>query len=971
MFQAIDYNDVQCEDMEILEGLNPEQLAAVNHNDGPMLVVAGAGTGKTQVITRRIARLIYEEKAKPEQILALTFTEKAAQEMSDRLHELIGWKSFQVPVMTFNAFGAELLGRFASHIGRSTRGGLVNTSQKTLLLSRHLAALDLKYYVNVPDKIEFCEKMVGYIERLQNAGVDVNKYTEYVEKLVPGEEWHPADIAEQVDLAKIYDLYESVKRLTGTFDYNDQLSIPLDILSGHENLALRLRREYKYVLVDEYQDTSPVQDRLLRSFMPSGGNIFAVGDDDQAIYGFRGSDIKNILSFKEHFGAVKAEALVRNYRSGQEILDASYRLICHNNPHRLESMLSLDKRLLAQTDSAKVEYHEYSSPSREYDGVVASVVRDTEGGKDPATIAVLARSNAVLKKMAALLKQKGVPYRISTSVNIFEKREVINLWYLLEWIGNRSSEEAIGHVMMGPFVGWSASDYREVLVRAKNDLSDVETALRALAADGLETAVALVGKLDVWRTWSADHPVSQLAYKLVFEEGLAERLVARAAEDGGVVKIFEDLHLLLTQMLDYETVSADPTLAGYLTNYLKQPEIESRENLGGAEGVNLLTVHASKGLEFDTVYVMGCTARAWSDRNGGSLEIPAELIPAGDLAPEHEQRRLMYVAATRAKRRLELSAASLTAAGTRQSVTPMLAEMLDAETLSSGKTADVGADLDQTVSKLHRFYRNEVGGEELKLPFVTADGWIELGVGAAELYTRCPYEFYLQHVLKIQEPFGVQLSFGSAIHLVVQAFYEAKKRQEAMTLNELTARLNEVWTDKGYDSKHDADAARARALSTVTDFYARESVIDREVVAIEMKTVLELPDIKLRLKGRIDACFMTGEGPEIRDFKTGMKKDVETIEKAAKDSFQLRTYALAYKQMTDIDVALVTLDFLVTGVEGSARFTATILKNHQSKLVKIAEGIRAGQFEPAKKDSFHQCPAFRFYGEPDEGDAGE
>jgi DNA helicase-2/ATP-dependent DNA helicase PcrA len=247
--------------MKLLEGLNEEQRQAVVHGEGPLLVVAGAGTGKTQVITRRIAYLIETKAAEPGEVLALTFTEKAAREMAERLYDLIGWQSFQVPVMTFNAFGAELLGRYASHIGRSIRGGLINETQKTLLLKQRFDQVELEYYGIQPDLIEFLERIVNYIGKLQNAGITPDAYEQYVETITadPGD-LHPADVLEQTDLAKLYRLYEDVKFETGTFDYHDQLALPLRILHERPNLAERLAKQFKYVLVDEYQDTSPLQD---------------------------------------------------------------------------------------------------------------------------------------------------------------------------------------------------------------------------------------------------------------------------------------------------------------------------------------------------------------------------------------------------------------------------------------------------------------------------------------------------------------------------------------------------------------------------------------------------------------------------------------------------------------------------------------------------------------------------------------
>ncbi len=419
--------------MDIFEGLNPQQLRAVHHKTGPMLVVAGAGTGKTRVITHRIARLIESGEAKPEEILALTFTEKAAQEMADRLHELIGWQSFQVPVLTFNAFGGELLGRFASHIGRSIRGGLINNTQKTLLLQQRFDEIHLEYYGLQGNLYEFLRGIVQYIEQLQNAGVTAEQYHEFVAKLRIGDEWSADDILEQKDLLALYKLYNAIKQDTGTYDYSDQLMVPLGCLRQRPNLADRLTRQYRYVLVDEYQDTSPVQDELLRSFVPKDGNIFAVGDDDQAIYSFRGANIANILNFTDHFQVTNTVVLTENYRSGQSILDAAYRLVRHNDPERLEVKLGITKQLHGQFVAAKTTFTPYQTASDEQMAVVEAIASRLKKGEDPGQLAVLARSNALLRSYAKVLRQQGVPFALSTEIDIFEQRELINLWYLMEW----------------------------------------------------------------------------------------------------------------------------------------------------------------------------------------------------------------------------------------------------------------------------------------------------------------------------------------------------------------------------------------------------------------------------------------------------------------------------------------------------------------------------------------------------------
>jgi RecB family exonuclease len=383
--------------------------------------------------------------------------------------------------------------------------------------------------------------------------------------------------------------------------------------------------------------------------------------------------------------------------------------------------------------------------------------------------------------------------------------------------------------------------------------------------------------------------------------------------------------------------------------------------LGDSEGVQLLTVHASKGLEFATVYLVGTTAKAWSERAQTGLVVPEALALRRDLPPEHEQRRLLYVAVTRAKQTLRLSAASETAGGQRQAVSPFMTELLGQAPPVLEKLA-AAPGIDKVMQKLQRFYplKDEVSLE--RLPFENSAGWIELGVGSLDAYKRCPHEFYLQHVLAISQPFGPQLAFGTALHATFQAYYEGKLRGEAVTLPELEARLDELWSDRGYESRQLAEAAHDRARDTLRRFVAREDQLQRQVLGTELKITLEIPEAKLRLRGRIDAYFQTTEGVEIRDFKTGNKRDPEKLAADAKDNFQLRTYALAYEAMAGELPSQVTLDYVVTGVEGTAKLTSRILANHRTKLIELAERIRSRDFAPAPISDFHQCAAFTYYG---------
>ena len=946
--------------MDMLEGLNEDQRLAVAHGTGPMLVVAGAGTGKTQVITRRIAYLIKGGKARPGQILALTFTEKAAREMEDRLYGLIGWESFQVPVMTFHAFGAELLGRFASHIGRSVRGGLLNDIQKSLLIKQHISRINLSYYGLQSDEFEFVEGIVDFINELQNSGITAEAYLEYASKLKsdPGDR-HPQDINEQIDLAALYGLYEELKRETGTYDYHDQLSLPLDILKQRPNLAERLSGEYSYVLVDEYQDTNSVQDELLRTFIGPGGNIFAVGDDDQAIYGFRGADVGNILAFTDHYRLDHPVVLSRNYRSGQAILDHAYRLIQHNNPERLEHKLSLNKRLQSFSQEAEVKYVAYKTTDDERQAVLASIKERIANGQAASGIAVLASTHAPLRALAKLLRGQDVPFALSTAANIFEQPELMGLWHLLRWICFEANEEAIGHVMMGPFVNWTSDEYRQLLEVSRQEMTSFEEALHK-SEQGKAKELAL--KLAQWRTWAVDLPVSQLAFKLVFETGVADKWRKQAEGSARMMRVFEDLQRLFSQMQDFETVATDGRVLDYAKTFPKPPSLEVSEAIGDEDGVQLLTVHASKGLEFEVVYLIGCHQRNWTQRRTSARAVPPELDTRAGLPPDHEMRRLMYVAVTRAKRELVVSSAVQTSQGARQALSPLVHELFEAGQIESEPISILGTGVEDVMTTLQRFYPLAAAGDIRRLPFEAADGWLDLSVTSLSKYDRCPFDFYIEEVLQIRHPFGPQLAFGNVLHRLFELYYKASLGTGPVESGELHQALDEIWSDRGYSRRELAQADRALAHQTLDRFMEREGRSERRILASEMAVRFEIPECKLRLRGKIDALFETADGVEVRDFKTGRTKtDADKLAKEAKDNFQLRSYALAYELLNGTAPARVTLDYVVTGVEGTAVLSETILRNHRAKLAAMAGQIRARNFAP-DVSPMHVCAAIRYYG---------
>lgn len=944
-----------------LRDLNPQQLAAVNHGQGPALVVAGAGTGKTRVITYRIANLIGTGQAKPEEILALTFTEKAAGEMLDRLDGLIGWQAHRVSVMTFHAFGGQLLQRYGHHGGYSTRGEIIPDIAKLILLKQKLNQIKLSYYGPQQDIIDFLQQQLDYIHVLQNADISVDDYSAYIERLDQEKVNHPLDLAEARDRLALYRLYEHLKQEQGVIDYHDQIALPLRLLEEKPNLVKRLRDQYRFVLVDEYQDTNGAQDALLRSFIPPDGNIFAVGDDDQAIYGFRGARLSNILQFAEHYKIGKPFVLTQNFRSTQEILDAAYAMIKNNNPDRLEAKLGIDKHLKGQGEGIRPLFKGYEESSSEYKSITAELEERITSGQQAENIAVLATGHATLRNIARVMQAEGVPYRLSSTVNIFEQPEVRQLWYLCKWIMLGADDETVTNLLLGPFFGWTPTQVREIAELSRKELQSMEAVL--LAAKNKPQAKTAISNLMAWREWAKESGVSHFIYRLVFETGISRRWITEAENTPRMVKVFEDLQLWLKHSQQYEHVALDPTVAGYMASFPKPPEIESDEVTGDEHGVALLTIHASKGLEFETVYIINNTETAWShSATGRKVELPSELKSNDiDLPPEHERRRLLYVAMTRAKSELIISAPHYQSGGRVRKLNPLLKEVFTNEDLRPPLEVEKQDRLNKTLNKLHQFSSRIEQWSPERLPFETPEGWLELSVTDLDKYQRCPYEFYLEKVLKIRTPVGPQIQFGSLLHSLFNEYYLSRLSGEELQLSELLQRLSQRWSNHGYRTVEESEIDFQRAQVTLNSFYTREQKSNRKLLFSEEKFSLSIPEAKLKLRGKIDAAFEIEEGVEVRDFKTGRKRDEDKLSEEAKKSLQLRTYSLALQEMTGRAPARVVLDYIVSGVEGVAELSPRILANHRMKLAEISDKIRNCQFEPSS-DMFHECAAYKYWG---------
>ena len=626
----------------LLDDLNDAQAEAVRHGEGPLLVLAGAGSGKTRVIVHRIARLVRDDRVVPWQILAVTFTNKAAGEMRERLVRLLGPMASELWVQTFHAFGARFLRREAVRAGLSPSFTIYDDDDQIRLVKRIMAELGAE-----DGEPLNARGALSRIDRWKNLAQ------------APGEV-KPGEYDVEGQLAReIWIRYEQALARAGAVDFGDLIVKPLRLLDADPELRKRWAGRFRHVLVDEFQDTNPAQYRLLRAFVGPKRNVCVVGDDDQAIYGWRGADVANILGFDGDFPGTKVVKLEQNYRSTRNVLDAAHAVISRARRRR-------EKRLWTESGSGEplvllVGQDEHDEAERIARGVAAERARGTSGDE----IAVLYRTNAQSRPLEAAMRAARIPYVIVRGTSFYERAEVKDAAAYLRLALSPASDLDLERVVNRPPRGIGEKTVQRLRAHAaarqlslfdaiadRDAVADLKPQARRALAEfhGIIASLhAEVATLDagiaVQEALKRSGLLSRLEGARTDEdaeraENLAE-LVAAARE-------FDEAIMGEPPSTDPEEVHPPP-----LARFLEQIALLGEADKETPEGrVSLMTLHAAKGLEFEAVFLAGLEdgtlpyERPWADDG------PAEREAAQD-----EERRLCYVGMTRAKKRLTLSLA--------------------------------------------------------------------------------------------------------------------------------------------------------------------------------------------------------------------------------------------------------------------------------------------------------------------------
>ncbi len=437
---------------KLLKGLNSAQKKAVMHKEGPLLIIAGAGTGKTKVLTNRIAYLIAAKIVRPEEILAVTFTEKAASEMEERVDQLIPYSYSFVEISTFNSFGEQVLRNYIHELGYPLDFQLLDEVEQSIFFRERLFHFPLKYYRPLSQPTRHIQEILVALRRLKQEDISPDEYIHFARRLKNG----AMDAAEyetavkHQEMALVYKTHQKLLRKEGKIDFEDQVAMAVTLFRTRPSLLREYQNKYKYILVDEFQDTNHLQFEMLKLLAAQHRNITVVGDDDQSIFRFRGASLSNILDFRKLYPDTERVVINQNYRSTQAVLDSAYTLIQHNNPDRLEVEENINKSLESNLKySGKSIFKlQFDTLSHEADRVAEIIQEKTRQGFRYGDIAVLVRRNADADPFLKAMNLKEIPYRFSGSRGLYSQAEIKILVAFIRAVTDFEDSRSLFHLSL-------------------------------------------------------------------------------------------------------------------------------------------------------------------------------------------------------------------------------------------------------------------------------------------------------------------------------------------------------------------------------------------------------------------------------------------------------------------------------------------------------------------------------------------
>jgi DNA helicase-2/ATP-dependent DNA helicase PcrA len=962
---------INASEAEILQGLNDAQKEAVLHGEGPLLIVAGAGTGKTTVLTRRIAHLIESKQAKPEEILALTFTDKAAAEMDARVDELLKKSYFfnNVRISTFHAFGDTIVRDHAFEIGRSTDLQVLTSPETVVLLRQHLFDLKLNYYRPLSDPTRFVEDLIKVFSRAKDEDISPESYLEEAKSRLArastDEEKEKA--GKDLEVAEAYRAYEEIKLRNGFIDFGDQVVLALKIFRERPAILAKFQANFKYILVDEFQDTNYSQFELLKLLAGDRRNITVVGDDDQSIYKFRGACLSNILGFTAAYPEARQVVLQENYRSTQSVLDAAYKLIQHNNPQRLEvrNRISKSLRSTRPEPGVSVAHQSFETREAEVEWIADRIKAGIAEGRSPQDFAVLVRTNAAAKPFIKSLEYHKIPWRFSGNAGLYEHDEIRTAMAFLR-ILDQPTDSASLFFLVSTFepYGLDAEDLARLSEQAGKTRRPLEAIFQMQSSDELpegiervplspgtkEKIARILADFRRYRSLASKEPTGRLLYRFLEDSGVLKRM----AESSDALEKVHNLGRFFEIVKKFGEVSRYDRVH-YFVEYVDALR-SAGEDPASAEAsfdegaVNILTVHKAKGLEFPVVFLVGLEKGHFpvNDRGGG-IDLPdaliKDLLPEGDVHLQ-EERRLFYVGMTRAKDELFLTSAKDMGGKKIWKTSPFVLEALEKE------EADAKFVRNNPLATIQSFAPSEtrVGSAEGK---VKESGPVSISVVTVEEYQFCPLKYKYSKVYRIPVLTHHGAVFGTAVHEALREYHLMRREGREAGVEVLLEAFKRSWKSEGFVSREHEDQRFQEGERVLRAYYEKEEASPDVPTLVEegFKIVIDGSTVRGRFD-RVDA----GPGKSrVIDYKTGDVKNQKDADQKAKKSSQLALYSAAFRDRYGKLPDEAVLHFIKDGLIGSVVPTDKLVESALEEAREVIRGVSEQKFDPTPGHHCNWC----------------
>lgn len=935
--------------------LNKAQKGAVDTIEGPVMVVAGPGTGKTQILTLRIANILKQTDTDPDSILALTFTESGVQSMRKRLADMIRSAAYQVTISTFHSFANDIIKEnpeeFPHIIGSKS---ITDIKQVGLIEEIISGAKDLDILKPFGDVLYYVRTVKGAISDLKREGISPHDFETIVAK--KESEFAQIDdlyyesgahegkmrgkyktlekqIKKNKELALIYRRYQDLLQEKKLYDYDDMIIEVLRALRDNGDLLLRLQEVYQYILVDEHQDTNNAQNKileLLASYHAPRPNLFIVGDDKQSIFKFQGASLENFYYFKHLYPEAKLITLKENYRSSQTILDSAHSLL-PGDAH-LQAFQKFEER--------HIDVYAFSTEAVETYFIREDIKKKIDEGVSPHEIAILYRDNKDAFAMADMLERAHIPFRIESDQDIFTHDIIRKFLIILQAIEQYGDFKTCGDAMHIDVFGIEPLDTYKIIRKTKDlkkntiyDLLHDEKKLEEIKIDNKEAVISFATAMTTWSRRYKNTDLVTFLEEVLTESGLLQQILKspHAQEELDVIDVFfEEVKQVL--MLDPNATLSD--FFAYLDTLKEHNLYIKKKKIAGREGfVRLMTAHRSKGLEFEYVYIMHVHDKKWG---GKKISKKLALLPEVHALYEHNQkieedddndeRRLFYVALTRAKKHIVLTYAKENNEGKEQIPSRFIGE-IDEKFISCIDSTDIEDTFAKERGKIMEEKRMRVG-HSLKDQAFVRELFLKQGLSVTALnnYLICPWRYFYRNLIRLPEPEQPHLMYGTSVHSALEYLFKHLRRDDHISKEDFLSHFKTILKTQ---SLRDVDLERylERGEKALSGWY--ETYQGRWIT--ETRTELAIRGIKfsdtILLTGQIDKLeFLSEREVNVVDYKTGKTKTRnEILGKTKTSDGSLWRQIVFYKLLLDhykdgmYEMVSAEIDFVEPQQNGSYR----------------------------------------------------